>query len=93
MQEEVVFREGCLGVGDAAVVTYKEDRTQLKASPEEGESRGRVGDPIQPAGLAPAFLCGPAIQEPVPPTGKAMAWLRIRQHDAAATPSTSGTPA
>lgn len=93
MQQEVVFREGRLSIGDAAVVTYKEDGTQLKASPEEGERRGRVGDPIQPTGLLLTFLCGPAMQEPVPLNRKAMAWLRIRQHDAAATPSTSGIPA
>lgn len=29
MQEEVVFREGCLGIGDAAVVTCGKDGTQL----------------------------------------------------------------
>lgn len=29
MQEEVVFREGCLSIGDAAVVAYGENRMHL----------------------------------------------------------------
>lgn len=58
----------------------------MRVSPEEGEGRGKVRDPTEPTGLVPALLCGPGTQEPVPPTGRAMAWLRIRQHQCCAYP-------
>lgn len=48
-------------------------------SRETGRQR-QAQRPHTARGLVPALLCGPGMWDPVSPTGRAIAWLRIRQH-------------